>query len=417
MKFLKIFLLDFKLLLKNKMFYIKLILFPLLLIAILGSVFKSNADIKITTFTIAYLNEDKPITSMGSTSLGGILEQNVLKSDDVKSTINVVDVPSDAKGKQMLRDGKAAFYIRVPAGFTEGYANGDQVKIDNDDENAQSIQKDFVNAILKNFAEGIDTEINLQKAAISESKTFNISSALTQQVMSELATDKNSDYTIPVESPNGDKQPISSMQYESVAMTVMFSIMTAFILIHSVVDEKLNKTFFRIESTPLRKSEYAAGKLLGLVFSVTLQMLILILFTTLVYRTNWGNPFLVLLITIVYSMAIGSVVLVAGLLAKDQTSVSSYSTLILFGLSFLGGSFIPADNFSAGLFKIHQIIPNGAAIDAFISVANGGGIENISGNLICIALYAAVFACISVLIQNKFGGAKIAIAHTVKLPD
>ena len=93
------------------------------------------------------------------------------------------------------------------------------------------------------------------------------------------------------------------MQYYSIAMVVMFSIITGFTLVHGIVDEKLNNTLFRIKSTPTLNIQYALGKLIGIIFAVVMQMTIVIIITGLIFRMKWGNVFDILLITVVYAFA------------------------------------------------------------------------------------------------------------------
>ncbi|WBL39580.1 ABC transporter permease [Bacillus velezensis] len=78
--------------------------------------------------------------------------------------------------------------------------------------------------------------------------------------------------------------------------------------------------------------------------------------------------FEVLLVTIVYSFAIGSIVLLWGVTAKNHETVSSMAAPILYGFSFLGGSFIAKDGLPDSLKIVQELIPNGKAINSYVSV-------------------------------------------------
>lgn len=402
----RLILLDFKLLLKNKLFYLKLILFPLILILILGTVLGRSDDIKISPFKVAVLNEDSPSGVQSGTSLGQLFCNDVLKSSGVSSTVQTVAVSGDSQGEQMIKDGQAAIYLRIPKDFTNDYLNGKSSTIYKNDENAQSVQKELIDSLINSFASGVDAKASLLTAVGKEGESLKLSSGEVQHVLELLSSSNTAKIQIPMKSPNGDRKPISTMQYCSVGMTVMFSILTAFILVHSVVADKLNGTYSRIESTPLRRSSYLIGKLLGVSVSLIVQMLILVAFTSLIYQVDWGNIGLVLLITVLYGMAVGAISLAMGLLARNQTSISSYSSIILWGLSFLGGSLISIDSFPGPLLSLQKWIPNGAALDAYIGVANGNGWSGIAGYLFCIAAYIVVFLLFAAYIQKNPGGEK-----------
>ena len=70
-------------------------------------------------------------------------------------------------------------------------------------------------------------------------------------------------------------------------------------------------------------------------------------------------------------------ILLWGLIAKDQSSVSSMSAPIGYGLSFLGGSFVSKDGLPDSLKIVQQIIPNGKAINSYLKICQGGGIGDI----------------------------------------
>lgn len=128
--------------------------------------------------------------------------------------------------------------------------------------------------------------------------------------------------------------PVDAIQYYSIAMVVMFSIMTAFVLVHSIVDERQNHTLFRIRSTPAWDVQYVLGKLSGIILAIVLQMSCVILISWLVFAMSWGQPLELLMITVVYAFAIGSLVLLWGFIAKDHTTVSSLASPVLYIFSF-----------------------------------------------------------------------------------
>lgn len=184
-----------------------------------------------------------------------------------------------------------------------------------------------------------------------------------------VGTDSN--IVFPVEWVSATNQTVDPMQYEAVAMTVLFSFLTAFELAHSLVRDKLNHTLGRIQSSPLPMIHYVAGKLLGITLAIVVQMVVVMFSSRLFFQVTWGHVPAVLCITALYGLCIGSVVLSCGFWAKDHASISSFSAPVLYGLGFLGGSFFNKDSFPYILKKIQEWTPNGRAIDAFLHVMQG----------------------------------------------
>ncbi|MDP4178748.1 MAG: ABC transporter permease, partial [Bacillota bacterium] len=205
-------------------------------------------------------------------------------------------------------------------------------------------------------------------------------------------------------STNKNAKPVDVIQYESIAMIVMFSILTAFELAHGIVEDKLNNTQFRIKSTPTLNIQYALGKVLGMVLAITVQMSVVMLISHFVFKVDFGNTFYILLITISYGFTIGSIVFCAGIAAKDQMSISSFSSLILYGFSFLGGSFMSADNFPDSLQMVQKIIPNGKAINCYLKICQGGTISDIYTDLIALIIIGLIFLVISL---NLYGEGRL----------
>ncbi len=198
--------------------------------------------------------------------------------------------------------------------------------------------------------------------------------------------------------------PLNAVQYESVAMMVMFSILTAFELAHSIVDDRLKGTLGRIRSSPLPIWEYSLGKLLGMTLAVCVQITVVMAGTRLLFGLHWSHVPGVLLVTLAYGLAIGAIVLCCGLAARSHSAISSTSTPILYGFSFLGGSFVSKYSLPDGLRRIQELLPNGKALNAYLALLRGGGLRDISGDVLTLmALALAFFAAASFISQKKGG--------------
>lgn len=197
-----------------------------------------------------------------------------------------------------------------------------------------------------------------------------------------------------------DAQPVTIMAYESVAMMMMFSILTAFELAHSIVKDKLNHTLSRIRSTPTLLLQYALGKLLGIALALSVQLAVILAASRLIFGVVWPHVPAVILITVAYSVAVGAIVLVCGLAAKDQAAISSLAAPILYGFSFLGGSFVDKYSFPGALRLIQQAIPNGKALNAYLSLLEGKGLQAIYPDLLTLVATSAVFFGIALWLLN-----------------
>lgn len=414
-KLLNFLLLDIKLLAKSKVFYLKLILFPTVIILILGTMFK-NSDSDLTTFDTAFYSEDTAVCNQsGDLILGNTLRDNVLKSKEVKTLLNIKEVKSYTEGKNLVTAGKAAVFIYVPKNFTKAYINGSKANITVIGDNNKQQEKSIIMNILSSFNENLFSINNEQKEIIRVANSnINVPQDKIQKIIGYIQNTADNSVSISKTAANKNAKPLNIMQYESIAITVMFSILTAFELAHNIVDDKLHNTIFRIKSTPTSDLKYAFGKILGIIFAITVQMSIVMLISKIAFGVNWVNPVYIIIITIAYGFVIGTIVFAAGLAAKDHMSISSFATPILWGFSFLGGSLITKSSFPDSLLFIQKLIPNGKAINSYLKICQGGNICDIYIDLLELIAIGIVFLIISLRLQTENGGDKNADNSTHK---
>ncbi|AMR49047.1 MULTISPECIES: ABC transporter permease [Bacillus amyloliquefaciens group] len=383
----RLILLDFRLLAGAKSFYIKLILFPALMIFILGTVF--HGDSKVKPFQTAFYNADH-----AQSSLGDVLKNDVLKQTDL---IRVKDIGSYQEGKQLVESGKVSVFVYVPKGFAKAAEHNEKTSIKVISNQQGSVNGDIVEMMADSFVTRVKAEISEEKAVLKQSG--HLSKGDARKIISGLSGEQA--VTIPKQSAGNHAAPIDAMQYYSIAMVVMFSIMTAFALIHGIVEERQQHTLFRIKSMPVLRIQYVAGKLLGIMLAILMQMAAVIIASSILYQVKWGNLFEILLVTIVYSFAIGSIVLLWGVAAKNHETVSSMAAPILYGFSFLGGSFIAKDSLPDSLKIVQELIPNGKAINSYVSVTQHAGLSGISTDLAELAAIGAVFLCLTIWVFKR----------------
>ncbi|WP_315673066.1 ABC transporter permease [Clostridium sp. 19966] len=376
-RLLKLIFLDFKLLTKSKTFYLKLILFPTAIIMILGLMGTSSKT--IPKFTLAVYSQD-------DSAIYSLLKAKVLSSQDVKNLLDLKEVSSYEQGKKIIDKDSKAVFIYLPKNFTDS-------SITLIGGSSSSTSKTIVQSILNGFMQNVKT--------IKAEEEYLAKNNYTQKdILIYLKSSYSPSVSLDKLSTNNKTAPISAIEYYSIAMVVMFSILTAFTLVHGIVDEKLKHTLFRIKTTPTLSLEYALGKLGSIVFAVMMQMIIIMIITRIAFGMHWGNPLYVISITIAYAFCIGSIVLLCGLAAKDQNSVSAMATPILYGFSFLGGSFESKFDLPDSLKAIQQIIPNGKAINCYVAIWQNKGLSSIYADLLQLLLIGSVFLMIAMYIFN-----------------
>jgi ABC-2 type transport system permease protein len=408
-KLLKLFFLEIKLLVKNKTIW-RLILLPPLFILILGTIFgKTSTPIK--KFPVAFISADQTV-SQGhkQLNLGQTLENQVLSSAEVKKLVNVKKATSVAEAKRWVRKGQVAAVISVPKSFTTSYVGDKDVHITLIGNKDKVIEKKIIQSIVESFTNNLNTIREERQSIDSYAKSHSTDATRIQSAMSELSSVSVQTPVIEKRSPNLSSKPVSAMQYYAIGMAVMFSISTAFAIVHNVVEERLNHTLFRIRAMPVRSLQYAIGKLGGIIVAVLLQMSAVILISRVIYGVVWGSLPEILLITCIYAFAVGSIVLLCGFLAKNQTTVSSLSAPILYIFSFLGGSMANTDSFPKMMKIVQQLLPNGQAINAYLAIRQGEQLVKILPALLQLFVTGFVFLVLALVFFIRKGASGHAVA-------
>jgi ABC-type multidrug transport system permease subunit len=135
--------------------------------------------------------------------------------------------------------------------------------------------------------------------------------------------------------------------------------------------EKERGTLRRIVSSPQRLSDFLAGKVL----SATLWMMVVSLVALLVGVMGVGVNIATLPLAVVWAAFAGSVflavIMLIHLFASSARTAGVLTTMIIFPLLMIGGSFFPFEAMPEGLATIGRMTPNGWALMQFKSIIAG----------------------------------------------
>lgn len=405
MRLLNLILQDFKLIIKDRRTFIILILMPTVLVVLLGSVFQNSFSMEIDAFKVAYLSNDAPVLHReAEVCLGNTLREDFFKSDEIKKIINLEEVGSFEKGKKLVENGEVSVFVYVEEGFSKKYLNEEATEVKIIADNRQATHASIVRSIVDRFNDVIrTTETSVEGIADVLTNSYKISDKKLGDIIGNVVGSSNADNTnIPKEAGN-NKKPVSAMHYYSIAMVVMYAMFTAQNLLQSMIEEKKNKTYFRIQASPVSRLEYITGKLAGIVLVMIAQMFVLILITSLFFGMEWGNLLHILIITVAYSLPIGALVMILGFISDDDRMISNLSMPIVFVFSFLGGSFIPRAIMPDFVKQLQEIVPNGVALIGFLNIAQGNGFSSLIRSISILLGLAVVFFIIVVYVAWRKG--------------
>jgi ABC-2 type transport system permease protein len=151
------------------------------------------------------------------------------------------------------------------------------------------------------------------------------------------------------------------------AYTVMFAFFLVLTLGWLFVAERRQGTLKRLRAAPLSRAQILLGKLLPCYVVSVAQGLILLGAGRVVFGMNWGaDPFWLLPVVFTTSLAATGMALLVAAVARTETQVSIYGTLLVLVLAGLSGSMMgDRELMPEQMQVISRFTPHAWALDAY----------------------------------------------------
>lgn len=221
---------------------------------------------------------------------------------------------------------------------------------------------------------------------------------------SVLKLDKGNDSGEIIQADN--QEPVSSRDYYAIGMAVMNVLFIASTIGSMAFLEKKMHVFDRIILANVSRWVYFVGILISTSIFAYLQLLIIYGFSWLVYGVQWTDVLSFMVVSVVYSVAIGAI---GVMLTAISYRINTEAVMSLFGIvlvsifAFIGGSFFPVGENSEVIQKIGDLTPNGAGMSAYLAILRGSELAAVSQHLYYLLLFAFVIILLAVIIFPKRG--------------
>lgn len=384
---------EFKQLFSDKAALLTILLMPLVLTLILGfSLANSMGSTVELDLSIAVVAEEtlEKEAETSAESLG--LPVDMLKETAVPDAL--FSWMSDelsieyANSLEEVRQGNYAAVIEIPQGYREqmweqqytGESNG---------------SKEFV--LYRNTEEWVDS-------VIVESM---IDSFMMQRTFQQAVGEPMPEIGEVV--LKGDN-PVSSFQYYTFGMGVMYVFFSAGFIATFAFHEKKTKVYSRLVLANISPSHYLIGKAVASMSVVLTQMCLLFGICFVLFQITIINWLGFLLIAICLSVAVAGIsTLLISIQFRYHTEKAAniFMFSIISILAFLGGSFFRIADMAPSLAQIGHWTPNGRALSAFIQASQGELISVLLPSSMLLLGYGFAFLVIAWgMFPNKGGAAK-----------
>jgi ABC-2 type transport system permease protein len=379
------------------------LLAPLLLSFLFSAAFGGGEEsTAISNMEIALVNQDAP--AQGNPNLGETVLE-VLRSDGLKDLITVHAVGNEEEALQGINDQDYSAALIIPPDFSQvvtGSGKTTQLRIVYDP--AESISPHVLENIVAAIADGFSSSKMMVDLAVEELQRRGGQADeqfYTQVVERITAQSENRAYAtsslLTVLNPQGQKGETENEIQQIIStimagMMIFFTFYTGAATSESLLQEEEKGTLARkfVSPTPVR--DILAGKFLGVLITLMVQICVLLVVSHLVFHIEWGEPGkLVLAVVALIVSAAGFGLLLMSLLRDTrQTGIIFGGVMTITGM--LGGLFTGSIQNMPGFMEVlKKLTPQGWAQDLWQLLLNGASYREMLFPLVVLLGMAVIF--------------------------
>jgi ABC-2 type transport system permease protein len=151
----------------------------------------------------------------------------------------------------------------------------------------------------------------------------------------------------------------------------------------------------RMLSTPTSASSILLGEGLGRFLIAMIQALFIVIAARLLFDVDWGDPLGSGAVIVAFSLVAAGAAMLAGAVLSNENQAGALVPLAL-AMAALGGSMVPLEIFSSTMRSIAKVTPHAWANEAFNELLNrGGNLADVVPQVVVLLGYALVLLVVA----------------------
>jgi ABC-2 type transport system permease protein len=368
---------------------------PLLITGLLYFAFGSmsgGGDLDLQPVRVQIVNVDQPGVQNGGLAAGQMLV-DFLQSDEVGDLLQVTLAADEAAARAAVEGQRADVAVIIPADFTSAaLAPGGEATVVQYEDPTLTIGPGIVEDLVDQFIDGfVGTKITADVVSRQLPGDEAAQRASAQAAaMAYAAWLESSGHGHPGEassrfqtySPAAAEPPpgqgTGSIAGTMIAMTIFFAFFMGANSAESIVREDEGGTLQRLFTTPTSHADILGGKFAAVVLTLVVQVVVLLLASSLIFGIRWGQLPAVASVTLgLIVVAAGFGVLLMSLIQNTrQTGPVMGGVMTLTGM--LGGLFTSGiPNMPAAFDTVRLAMPQGWAMYGWELAVDGAGVGRV----------------------------------------
>lgn len=369
---------------------------PLVLIFILGSALGGAMESNIKVGVVD-LSRGHATAAGGEKPPSDELVSGMLESKRLADLFDIQQLPSERIARTLIREGKLAAALVIPAGFDEDVASGRAVNLvvlkDPGSQTASGIWESVVNAFATQFsAASVSVRTVVETVQRGNPLAMRGAGALVARAVEAVTAEDALDGVSVVDARAKGVTPVTPIDYYGLSMVAMFLMFGAMFGAFSTIKENREQTMNRLLTTPSPRAVIVGGKMLSVFMLGMVQFAILYLCTRFMFGVEWGRNLGATVVLAAAQMAAvtGLATLIAAF-ARTERAAGGIGSLIVQIQALLGGAFFSISTLPQWVQPVRYFSVVGWAMEGWSAIqTRGAGLAEVWPSIVALLIIAAV---------------------------
>jgi ABC-2 type transport system permease protein len=349
----------------------------------------------------------------------GDLIVSILESDEMSDLIQVTYAPDAQAARSAVDNQDAQVAIVIPPDFSEQFADVEEGRavIEFYQDPTLTIGPAIMRSILNRFLDsmaGIKIAVNVFMDETDSSQYALVGRVVQGYLDTSLALSEDPaaellDVRAPASAEKTKEEKSQNLLLTIIGpimggMMIFYAFFTGTSTAQSILKEEEERTLPRLFTTPTRQATILTGKLLAVFMTVSVQVIVLLAASRLIFGIRWGQPLQVGLVAlgIIFSASSFGIFVNSFLKTTKQGGVIFGGVLTVTGMVGMISIFtMNAPGTAALSGTVSLLVPQGWAIHGLMQSMNGEPISQLLVSFLVMLGWSAAFFVIGVMRFNR----------------
>ena len=348
----------------------------------------------------------------------GELIVNILESDDIADLIEFSFAPDAASARAAVDNQQAQVAIIIPTDFSDQFADQDgEAVIEFYQDPTLTIGPGIIRTIMNRFMDsmaGVKIAVNVFQDEASQEDLAYSGQVVQQYLDTSLALRENpEDDLLDVRVPSSEQQS-GAEEGQNILLSIITPIMGGMMIFYafftgastaqSILKEDEERTLPRLFTTPTSQATILSGKLLSVFMTVSIQVIVLLIVSHLIFGIQWGDtlPVALIAIGIILSASSFGVFVNSFLKTTKQGGVLFGGVLTVTGMLGMISIFAIGSPTAAQMSDtVSLLVPQGWAVRGLMQALNAEPVGSVLVTTLVLLAWSIAFFIIGVWRFNK----------------